>query len=206
MSSEHVTNSYRVTALEMAAKADWFDRLLELSGASDFDGLCKRLTATCQGPAPAPPDPKPVPSGRKVTIYTDGGFDPVSRRGGWGVVILNEKGELVHQFTGSERNTSNNKMELQAAISALQYLEDGCSVTLHSDSQYLCRGMTEWVDGWVRRGWKKPDKKTVLNQSLWEALLVQRDRHQVEWKWVRGHDGDRWNEVVDQMATEAMTG
>jgi ribonuclease HI len=139
----------------------------------------------------------------KFTIYTDGGCTPNPGRGGWGAVIVSSTGEFT-QLSGGEKHTTNNRMELQAAIEALKSLEEGSQVALHTDSQYVKNGITQWLDGWRERGWKTAAKKDVQNRDLWEALDWECDRHEIDWKWVKGHAGHKWNEMADGLATQAQ--
>lgn len=136
-----------------------------------------------------------------VTIYTDGACDPNPGPGGWAAVLLYRGAEKV--LTGSERHTTNNRMELQAAISALEALGGSTRVQLHTDSEYLKRGVTEWLSRWIARGWLKSDKRPVLNVDLWQRLHALTLRHDIEWHWVRGHSGDPQNERVDRLAHQA---
>jgi ribonuclease HI len=145
-----------------------------------------------------------MPSGHersRVEIYTDGGCDPNPGPGGWGAVL--RSGRHVTELSGYERRTTNNRMELTAAIEALSALQRPCEVDLYTDSQYLRRGMTEWIPAWVRRDWRRANGSPVENVDLWKALLALTARHTVRWHWVRGHRGHRWNERADALATEA---
>ncbi|RMG11570.1 MAG: ribonuclease HI [Planctomycetota bacterium] len=132
-----------------------------------------------------------------VEIWTDGSCLGNPGPGGWAAVLrYGERAEK--ELVGSEPQTTNNRMELMAAIRALEALTRPCSVRLHSDSNYVVKGMTEWIAGWKRRGWKK-----VLNRDLWERLDRAAAPHRVEWVWVRGHAGDPMNERVDRLAVDA---
>jgi len=137
----------------------------------------------------------------RVEVYTDGGADPNPGPGGWGVVLV--FGVRTKELSGADPATTNNRMELTAAISALRALVRPCAVVLHTDSQYLRRGITEWLPAWKARGWRKADGSPVENQDLWEALSQQAERHQIEWRWVKGHRGNPLNERADTLATEA---
>jgi ribonuclease HI len=141
----------------------------------------------------------------RVTIYTDGGCIGNPGPGGWGAVLL--YGEHTREISGRYRQTTNNRMELRAAIEALNTLKRPCAVDLFTDSEYVRQGITEWVEGWQRRGWKTAGKKPVKNQDLWQELLAAVARHKpaggVTWRWTKGHAGDRWNEHVDQLANAA---
>ena len=137
-----------------------------------------------------------------VTIYTDGGCDPNPGTGGWAAVLLYKA--VVKELSGGEQETTNNRMELTAAIRALEALKRACKVTLHTDSQYLQKGITEWLPGWKKRGWKRKEG-AVKNEDLWRALDALCDRHDVTWKWVRGHAGNFYNERCDELAQERIT-
>ena len=142
---------------------------------------------------------------QRVTIYTDGGCIGNPGPGGWAAILL--YGEHVRELSGRYRRTTNNRMELRAAIEALNTLKRPCAVDLYTDSQYVRDGITQWVAGWQRRGWMTADKKPVKNQDLWRQLLSAVERHApaggVEWHWTRGHAGDRWNERADELANSA---
>ena len=133
-----------------------------------------------------------------ITIYTDGACSGNPGPGGWGVTmqIDGQKREL----RGGERNTTNNRMELMAAIKALAAIEPGSTVDLHTDSNYVRKGITEWIHGWKKRGWKTAAKKPVKNDDLWRELDELRNHHKVTWHWVKGHAGDPGNERADELA------
>jgi ribonuclease HI len=137
-----------------------------------------------------------------VVIYTDGACDPNPGPGGWAAVLCYGRHEKV--ISGSDPQTTNNRMELQAALSALRALKRPCRVRLHTDSEYLRRGISEWLPAWRSRGWRTANRKPVQNQDLWQPLAAETERHEVEWHWVRGHAGDPLNERVDRLAREAI--
>ena len=138
----------------------------------------------------------------KVTIYTDGGAKPnPNGPGGWGVILIYE--ETKKELSGGAESTTNNQMELTAAIQALNALKEPCNVTLYTDSQYVKNGITQWMHNWIKNGWKTASKKPVKNQNLWKELHKATERHEITWKWVRGHAGNLYNERVDQLATQA---
>ena len=139
-----------------------------------------------------------------MTVYTDGGADPNPGVGGWGAVLLHPGSGKVKELSGGEAESTNNRMELTAALRALESLKSPCVVELHTDSQYLRRGITEWLPGWRRRGWKRKGGEPVLNADLWQALSAQADRHQMSWHWVKGHAGHEHNERADVLATAAI--
>ncbi len=135
----------------------------------------------------------------RVTIYTDGGADPNPGPGGWGAVLIDRKTGQVKEFFGSEDETTNNRMELCAGIRALEALKTRCSVDLFTDSQYLRRGVTEWLDEWIDRGFRRKGGE-LRNADLWQRLAELVREHEIEWHWVKGHAGDRWNERADELA------
>ncbi len=137
-----------------------------------------------------------------VTIYTDGGCAPNPGPGGWGALLIAANG-FTRNLSGAEPRTTNNRMELTAALEALRKLKRPCQVTLHTDSKYLKRGITEWLPDWVARGWQRRGNRPIENEDLWRALHAETGRHAITWQWVRGHSGDPHNEHVDRLATAA---
>jgi ribonuclease HI len=138
-----------------------------------------------------------------VEIYTDGACRGNPGPGGWGALLL--FGTHRKELSGSEPLTTNNRMELMGAICGLEALKSpGTSARVYTDSQYVIKGMSEWVASWKKRGWKTADKKPVKNQDLWERLDAIASMHDLEWHWVRGHSGVEGNERVDQLANEAI--
>lgn len=137
-----------------------------------------------------------------VELYTDGACSGNPGPGGWGA-LLRYKG-TEKELSGAERDTTNNRMELMAAIEGLKAINRACPVILYTDSKYVLQGVTEWMDGWKSRGWKTADKKPVKNQDLWMALDEQVNRHHVKWQWVKGHNGHIENERVDELARMAI--
>jgi len=140
-------------------------------------------------------------SGR-VSIWTDGACSGNPGPGGWGAVL--RYGSHEKELKGGEALTTNNRMELTAAIEALESLKRACAVSLHTDSQYLRGGVTAWLTGWKRNGWRTAGRKSVKNEDLWRRLDAAAGRHHVEWIWVKGHAGDEHNERADRLAREAM--
>lgn len=134
-----------------------------------------------------------------VTIYTDGGADPNPGPGGWGAVLIEASGR-TRELSGGAEKTTNNRMELSAAIEALASLEGRRRVELYTDSQYLRQGITRWLRGWVAKGWKRKDGGAVANVDLWRRLAALTAEHEVSWHWVKGHSGDRHNERADELA------
>jgi ribonuclease HI len=143
-----------------------------------------------------PPDPAKV-----VEIWTDGGCRPNPGPGGWAAILTFRN--VVKELSGAEAMTTNNRMELTAAAMALESLKRPCHAVVHTDSQYLRNGITRWITGWVRKGWKSSIGDPVANIDLWKRILAAQETHRVEWKWVRGHDGNDMNERADRLATEA---
>lgn len=138
----------------------------------------------------------------QVDIYTDGACRGNPGPGGWGAVL--RSGGREREILGAERATTNNRMELTAAIEALRALKRPCRVRLHTDSEYLRKGITEWINGWKRRGWKTAGRKAVKNQELWRMLDDEAARHEIEWIWVKGHSGHPENERADELANRAI--
>jgi ribonuclease HI len=138
----------------------------------------------------------------RVVIHTDGACSGNPGVGGWGAIL--EWGDHRREIKGGEAHTTNNRMELMAAISALETLKRPCEADLHTDSQYLHQGFTSWIHGWKRNGWKTADRKPVKNVDLWQRLEAAIGRHTVRWHWVRGHSGHDLNERADELAREAI--
>lgn len=139
----------------------------------------------------------------KVQIFTDGACRGNPGLGGWGAIMRSANGREKELF-GGEKDTTNNRMEMMAAIEALNALTKACEVDLTTDSEYLRKGITEWVHGWQARGWRTAQKKPVKNKDLWIALLEAEERHQVRWHWVKGHSGHAENERADELANQAI--
>ena len=139
---------------------------------------------------------------QQVEIFTDGACRGNPGPGGWGAIL--RAGENEKTLKGAEPETTNNRMELMAAIQALEALKRGCRVQLTTDSQYVRNGITQWMAGWKQRGWKTADRKPVKNRDLWERLDEAVARHEVEWHWVKGHSGHPENEMADRLANDAI--
>jgi ribonuclease HI len=139
-----------------------------------------------------------------IDIYTDGACKGNPGPGGWGAWL--KSSEAQKELCGGELGTTNNRMEMMAVIEALSALKRPCKVTLHVDSQYVLKGMTEWLPGWKARGWKTATKAPVKNVDLWQRLdaLVNSGTHQIDWRWVRGHNGDPGNERADALANRGV--
>jgi ribonuclease HI len=138
----------------------------------------------------------------RVDIWTDGACKGNPGPGGWGALL--RQGRHEKSLCGGERGTTNNRMELMAVIQALHALKRRCVVTVHTDSTYVMKGMSEWLPNWKRRGWRTADKKPVKNADLWQELDTLAQRHELHWKWVRGHAGDPGNERADELANQGV--
>jgi ribonuclease HI len=138
----------------------------------------------------------------KVELFTDGACRGNPGPGGWGVLLRYNQTEK--ELYGGEAETTNNRMELMAAIQGMEALTRPCTVELTTDSQYVMKGITEWMENWKRRGWKTADKKPVKNVDLWQRLSAALDKHTVEWHWVRGHTGHPENERADMLANRGI--
>jgi ribonuclease HI len=138
----------------------------------------------------------------KVAVFTDGACRGNPGPGGWGAILRFNEHEK--ELYGAERETTNNRMELMAAIQALEALKRPCEIAITTDSEYVRKGITEWLANWKRRGWKTADKKPVKNQDLWQRLEVATHRHQIRWHWIKGHSGHEENERADGLANRAI--
>ena len=138
---------------------------------------------------------------KKIEIHTDGACLGNPGPGGW-AALLRWRG-IERELAGGEADTTNNRMELMAAIAALEALKEACDATLHTDSQYVRQGITEWMPNWIRRGWKTAGGDPVKNRDLWERLHAANAKHKVDWRWVKGHAGDPDNEREDHLARAA---
>jgi ribonuclease HI len=139
---------------------------------------------------------------KTVEMFTDGACKGNPGPGGWGVVL--RYGKVEKTICGGELNTTNNRMELLAAISGLQALKEPCHVIITTDSQYVRKGITEWIENWKKNGWRTTAKAPVKNADLWQQLDQEQSRHQLEWHWVKGHSGHRENELADQLANQGI--
>lgn len=137
-----------------------------------------------------------------VVLYTDGACRGNPGPGGWGVLM--ESGKHTKELFGAAAHTTNNKMELMAAIEGLNALSRPCTIRLYTDSTYVLKGITEWMPNWKKRNWKTAAKKPVQNVELWQALDEAIQRHEIDWQWVKGHSGNRGNEKADELANRAI--
>ncbi|AJE97047.1 ribonuclease HI [Pandoraea apista] len=138
----------------------------------------------------------------QVDIYTDGACKGNPGPGGWGALLV--AGKHRKEMFGGEPNTTNNRMELLAVIRALEALNKPCHVVLHTDSQYVQKGISEWIHGWKARGWKTAAKEPVKNADLWQTLDAVSQKHEIDWRWVKGHAGHEGNEAADQLANRGV--
>jgi ribonuclease HI len=139
---------------------------------------------------------------KKVEIFSDGACKGNPGPGGWGALL--RYGDTEKPLCGGEKNTTNNRMELMAAIEGLRSLKEACEVELTTDSQYVRKGITEWIKNWKKNGWKTAAKKPVKNADLWQKLDDEVTRHKVNWHWVKGHSGHRENEIADELANKGI--
>lgn len=143
---------------------------------------------------------------KKIEIFTDGACSGNPGPGGWGVLLRFKRDGKVHEkkMSGSENDTTNNRMELTAAIKALKSLKEPCFVDLTTDSQYVKKGITEWLENWKKNNWRNSAKKPVKNVDLWKNLDELVAKHEIKWHWVKGHNGHIENAIVDKLATDAI--
>ncbi len=138
----------------------------------------------------------------RVIIHTDGACSGNPGPGGWGILL--EYGDTVRELSGGEAETTNNRMELMAAIMAMETLKRACTIELYTDSNYVRHGITDWIENWKQNGWRTAARKPVKNVDLWQRLDAARQRHDVSWHWVKGHAGDPKNERADELARTGM--
>ena len=139
----------------------------------------------------------------KYVIYTDGACSGNPGPGGWGAVILNEE-KIDTSISGKEKSTTNNRMELMAPIMALRKIKKASKIIIYTDSIYLKNGITTWIKNWEKNGWKSTNKKPVRNKDLWVTLNELSKEHVIDWKWVKAHAGNKYNEIADKLATNAI--
>lgn len=140
---------------------------------------------------------------KKVIIYTDGACSGNPGAGGWSAIMLFQ--DHRKDLCGREENTTNNKMELTAVINGLKALKISCNIILYTDSLYVKHGITKWIHTWKTNGWRTSNKKSVKNMELWQELDKYAAQHEIDWQWVRGHNGDKYNEEADRLARQAIT-
>lgn len=136
-----------------------------------------------------------------IEIYTDGSCLGNPGNGGWGAILLYK--EHQKKISGGKKDTTNNQMELQAVIEALKIIKRSVKIVIYTDSQYVKNGLTTWIINWKKNGWKTADKKPVKNLELWQKLDLESTKHQIEWRWVKAHAGNKYNEMVDDLARSA---
>ena len=139
---------------------------------------------------------------KKIAIYTDGACSGNPGPGGWGAVLI-YNGTEKH-LSGHAEDTTNNRMEMTAVIESLKAIKEECEIELFTDSKYVMDGINEWIHNWKKRGWKTANKKPVKNADLWQELDEMNQSHKVNWNWVKGHNGDKYNELADSLATSAI--
>jgi ribonuclease HI len=140
---------------------------------------------------------------KKVEIFSDGSCLGNPGPGGWGSIIKVDGAEI--ELSGGKKHSTNNEMELSGVIEALKSLKEPCEVVVTTDSQYVVKGMKEWMAGWIRNGWKTASRQPVKNRQFWEELKAQSEIHKIKWEWIRGHDGHAENERCDRLATDAAS-
>lgn len=138
----------------------------------------------------------------QIEIYTDGACSGNPGKGGWGAVMLYK--DHQKKINGFCRNTTNNRMELTAVIESLKHVKKPLPVKIYTDSKYVMDGITKWINSWKKNGWKTADKKPVKNNDLWEELDLECQKHQINWQWVKGHNGNKYNEIADNLARQAI--
>ena len=195
--SEAWAGAYRSPSAPLKLNGDV--KLFRLGNARESAFLYRNLAFLTQSPRGG----DPFFNMKNVVIYTDGGCDPNPGKGGFGVVLL--YGGHRKELSGGFRQTTNNRMEIMAAIVGLEALKRPCSVTVRTDSQYLAAAITKgWAKRWRRQGWMRNKSERAINPDLWERLLILCDRHAVKFEWVRGHDGNAENERCDDLAGQAL--
>ncbi len=138
----------------------------------------------------------------EIIIYTDGACSGNPGKGGWGAILLYKHHKK--EISGFEQETTNNRMELQAVIEALKLVKKSVPIIVYTDSKYVQNGISQWIHSWKKNGWRGANKKPIKNVDLWQALDEQAVNHKVDWKWVKGHNGDKYNEIADELARKAI--
>jgi len=139
---------------------------------------------------------------QKIIIYTDGACSGNPGDGGWGAILMFK--EHQKQISGSQKDTTNNQMEITAVIESLKIIKKSSEIIIYTDSKYVMEGITKWINGWKNNGWKTADKKPVKNCELWQKLENEVNKHNIEWRWVKGHSGNKYNDIADNLAREAI--
>lgn len=138
----------------------------------------------------------------KIIIYTDGACSGNPGVGGWGAILMYNKHEK--KISGGNKDTTNNQMEIRAVIEALKIIKKPSEIIINTDSKYVMDGITKWIFGWKKNGWRTADRKAVKNSELWQELDIEVSKHSIEWRWVKGHSGDKYNDIADELAREAI--
>ncbi len=138
----------------------------------------------------------------KIIIYTDGACSGNPGVGGWGAILMYNKYEK--KISGGNKDTTNNQMEIRAVIEALKIIKKPSEIIINTDSKYVMNGITKWIFGWKKNGWRTTDRKAVKNSELWQELDIEVNKHNIEWRWVKGHSGDKYNDIADELAREAI--
>ncbi|NBX52055.1 MAG: ribonuclease HI [Proteobacteria bacterium] len=144
----------------------------------------------------------PQTDSQKIIIYTDGACSGNPGDGGWGAILMFK--EHQKQISGSQKDTTNNQMEIKAVIESLKVIKKSSEIIIYTDSKYVMDGITKWINGWKINGWKTADKKPVKNCELWRQLDIEVNKHSIEWRWIKGHSGNKYNEIADNLAREAI--
>ena len=137
-----------------------------------------------------------------IIIYTDGACSGNPGKGGWGAVLLYK--DHRKEISGGNKDTTNNRMELTAVIESLKNVKKSIPLKIYTDSKYVMDGITKWINSWKKNGWRTADKKPVKNSDLWQELDIECQKHQISWNWVKGHSGDKYNEIADELARQAI--
>jgi ribonuclease HI len=138
----------------------------------------------------------------KIIIYTDGACSGNPGVGGWGAILMYNKHEK--KISGGNKDTTNNQMEIRAVIEALKIIKKPSEIIINTDSKYVMDGITKWIFGWKKNGWRTADRKAVKNSELWQELDIEVSKHSIEWRWVKGHSGDKYNDIADELARDAI--
>jgi ribonuclease HI len=138
----------------------------------------------------------------KIIIYTDGACSGNPGKGGWGAILMFKEHEK--KISGGSKETTNNQMEIRAVIEALKTIKKPAEIIINTDSKYVMDGITKWINGWKKNGWRTADRKPVKNSELWQELDQEVSKYYIEWRWVKGHSGDKYNDIADELAREGI--
>ena len=139
----------------------------------------------------------------KIIIYTDGACSGNPGKGGWGAILMFKEHEK--KISGGLKETTNNQMEIRAVIESLKIIKKSSQIIIYTDSKYVMDGITKWINGWKKNGWRTADRKPVKNSELWQELDQEVNRHNIEWRWVKGHSGDKYNDIADELARNGIS-